>query len=255
MRALGLMPPALGAKAPETGGVEEVGLGWEILGGKETETSAWDERRLDREPKEQDRVRQTVGGVDARDKRARKAVGQLGLAGRFDKGPGKSRVAVREMEAGTIRRVERLLGKRGIEGRAALRSGKKGGHVGRSSAWGRRRAEDGKEGVVGNNEEEGGERTTLFDAPLDGNIAGGGAAEKGSHLDVMKGTADEVSEPVGKGSLIEDREDPGVIDGIESLGRIEQEDVPLDVINDALVEELVEVCDVGVTMIPARKPF
>jgi len=39
-----------------------------------------------------------------------------------------------------------------------------------------------------------------------------------------------------------------VIDGVERLGRIEQEDIFLDVISDALVEELVEVSDMGVTV-------
>ena len=57
-----------------------------------------------------------------------------------------------------------------------------------------------------------------------------------------------MEEPAGKGCLTEDLEDPGVVDGVESLSRVKQEDEPLDVLNDALVEEPVEVFDVGVTI-------
>jgi hypothetical protein len=86
----------------------------------------------------------------------------------------------------------------------------------------------------------------LLDTSLDGNITGRGAAKKGSHLDIVEGTADKVKKPIGEGRLLEDLEDPGVVNGVERLGRVKKEDELLDIVSDALVEEVVEVLDVGV---------
>ena len=101
--------------------------------------------------------------------------------------------------------------------------------------------------VIGNNEKRG-KRTTLLDAPRDGNKTGGGAAEKGGHLDVLEGTADKMEEPVREGSLVEDLEDPGVVDRVKRFGRIKKENEPLGIVSDALEEEIVEVFDVGIAV-------
>ena len=82
--------------------------------------------------------------------------------------------------------------------------------------------------------------------PLDGDETRGGPAEEGGNLDVLEGTADKVNEPVRKGGLAEDLENPRVINGVKGLGSVQKEDEPLGVVNNTLVEELVEVLNVGV---------
>src|SRR5947209_7550783 len=101
---------------------------------------------------------------------------------------------------------------------------------------------------IGNNEKEGREGTTLLDSPLNGNKTRGRTTEERGHFDVMKGTANEVAQPDGELGFLQDLENPPMVNGIEGLGGIEQENVPLGVGGNPLIEELVEVLRVGVAV-------
>ena len=64
----------------------------------------------------------------------------------------------------------------------------------------------------------------------------------------MESTANEVAQPDGELGFLQDLENPPMVDGIEGLGGIEQENVPLGVGGNPLIEELVEVLCVGVAV-------
>src|SRR5205823_9362196 len=61
-----------------------------------------------------------------------------------------------------------------------------------------------KEGVIGNNEKERREGTTLLDSPLNWNKTRGRTTEERGHFDVMKGTANEVAQPDGELGFLQD---------------------------------------------------
>jgi len=188
--------------------------------------------------------------VEAGDKWTGEAVGSVGLAGGFNKGPNEGGVTVRKTETRTVGGIKGRCGKRGVGRRK-----RRGFNGNRDRARGGGQTEGSKEGIVRNDEEERGKGATLLDAPHNGDIARRGATEEGGDLDIKKGGADEAKEPAGEGGLVEDLENPGVIDGVERLGRVEQENVLLNVISNSLVEELIEVFNVGMTVDAGKETF
>jgi hypothetical protein len=96
-------------------------------------------------------------------------------------------------------------------------------------------------GVIWNDEEEWGERASLLDSPLDGNVAGGGSPKERGHFNVVEGATDETLKPARESCFLEDFEDPRVVDGIKSFSSIKEKSESLGVISDALIEETVQV--------------
>jgi hypothetical protein len=73
-----------------------------------------------------------------------------------------------------------------------------------------------------------------------------GAPKEGGYTDVMEGTAYVVEEPVWESCLLEDLEDPGMVDRVEGLGSVKEEDKLLVVVGNSLVEIGIEVFGEGV---------
>jgi len=64
----------------------------------------------------------------------------------------------------------------------------------------------------------------------------------------VKGAANEAGKPVREGSFAKDLVDPGVVDGVEGLGSVEEEKKLLLVAFNSTVEKTVDVLDVRVAV-------
>jgi len=72
--------------------------------------------------------------------------------------------------------------------------------------------EAGEEGVVSEDEEEGGERASLFDTPEDVDNSFGATAQTWADLYLVHETPDQVDNPVGHADFGENIEKEGVVD-------------------------------------------
>jgi hypothetical protein len=112
-----------------------------------------------------------------------------------------------------------------------------------------------EEGVVGDDEEEGGEGTSLFDASVNIDPVCQLTPEKGGNLDRGEGPFDEVPEPRGKFSFSKDVVDPGVVDRVKGLGGVEEEEEAVKLFRDSFVKEGVNVSSVIPTIFAREETF
>jgi len=148
-----------------------------VPGSEQTETSSRYKGGFDHEPENRHGVCHTVRSVVAGNQGTRQATGTEGLTWNFNEGTVKRGVAQRKMKSRAVWWVVRLHREGDIwERTGGTREGLQGNGVGVIGG-----TEIRKKGVIGNNKEERRKRTTLLNAPLNGNITGGGTPKKGAN--------------------------------------------------------------------------
>jgi len=111
-----------------------------------------------------------------------------------------------------------------------------------------------KKGIVGNDEEEGGERAPLLDPSKNVSVSQL-SPKKGSNLDSRERPLDKVLEPSGEANLIENMADPIVIDRVKGFGGIKEEKNPVEPFGDGCVEKAVDSNNVIPTVFTCQEPL
>ena len=109
-----------------------------------------------------------------------------------------------------------------------------------------------KKRVIGKNEEERGEGTTLLDTPLNVYRDRGGAPETGRDADVGESAYNEPSKPARKLELHEDHVKPPMVDRVEGLSGVKQEKEAVLICFNTFIEEPINILDMIATL-PARE--
>ena len=97
--------------------------------------------------------------------------------------------------------------------------------------------------VVTYDEQNRGQRASLFDPAEDRDPDVKFSAEKRGNTHAFEGSLDKSAEPTGEFSLVENVVDPVVVDAVECLRCIEKEENTIVVQFHPVVEEFIHTCD------------
>jgi hypothetical protein len=116
----------------------------------------------------------------------------------------------------------------------------------------RDRGESVEEGVVSEDEKKRGKRTSLLNSSLNIYPIRDAPTEKGGNLNVTEGSPNEEPKPRGEVSALKYQMNPGMVAGVEGLGRVEKKEEPVNLLLYPSVEVSVNV-DCVVTPAPSSQ--
>jgi hypothetical protein len=109
--------------------------------------------------------------------------------------------------------------------------------------------------IVGDDEEEGGERAPLLDPSKNVYPVCQLSPEEGSNFDSRERPPDKVLEPSGEVDLIQNMTDPFMIDRVKSFGSIKKEKNPVEPPGDGCIKKIVDGLNMVTATFASQKPL